>query len=937
MNERAKRLLAAVKKDDLAAFKKEFDKDTEKYSFGRFPLLSLCYLYGSFKIALTYERKLLALSRYTIVEEDRESYYLFRKKARRVLRLYVGTEKTVSPLVMLAVLGRHDSLKALYPSAYKDDAVRREIAYAEETLYDSPVEYGKNKIRIRRQKMGAREKATVLSACAMALVMIACSLVGYFFMPNDRGTEEEPVVLSNGKQLELAMKNEGFYSLSGDVETPMESISEFKGTLNGNGHKVTLTGNAGAVLGKTEGTIKDVEFVVDVGEKEVADSTAFFISENVGLLENVTLTIKGKIVVKSKETEEENKETLYVSAFCGKNSGTITGCNVKCDLTAENADGRNAYISALVSENSGTVTQCQASGSIASDTADLAGVVAENEAEGKVTNCESALTLSQSSERKGWSPNVAGVCLHNYGDLSDCSFTGSASVSCKVDEADETEEEQQQEIVYLGGVACINEGTVENCSFDGEIVGKSQGASVYLGGIVSLNTNSIVGCSSSGKIETKAKEARSFVGGIAGINFYGNDDKSYRFGKVENAVSSVEIKSSSEDTNDVNVGGLVGFNNSGIVTGGETLARIESDAARFYLGGAVGCSTMQNTLYFYSSYLGVFGVKSTASVVALGDAEQENYMGGIAGATTVGLSGCEYNGVLKGKNNVLVGGIAGLGRYSIESCSATSEIEVNDKAYVGGIVGAGDGSVSNCVSSLTATVKDECFVGGTVAVSSYQSGASVTGCDATVSVNAGNKVTAGGIAGRSSVAIGTCKAEGRLSGGSESVVGGLVGSSTGGIVRSSYSSVKIISGDSSVLGGLVGNNDQGKAGYCFSACELTAGESSFVGGAIGSADGAWVKSTYEFKDTNRESARQYCIRMYGDDSKTEEILEQSLSNNAYYYKNSYVGTGVRAFGRIKDYDDAPEEAYDLQATAYSTEAEMKQSEIYKEVYKDEAK
>lgn len=930
MEEKAKKLLAAVKKDDLAAFKKLCDKETEKYSFGRFPLLSLCYLYGSGKIAFAYEKKLLTLSRYTTVEEDRESYYLFRQKARRVLRLYVGDEKTISPLVMLAVLGRHDSLKALYPSAYKDDAVRREISYAEETLYDSPVEYGKNKIRIRRQKMGGREKATVFAACAMAMVMIACALIGYFFMPNDQGTEDAPVVISNGKQLELALKNEGFYSLAGDVETPAESIGEFKGTLNGNGHKVKLTGNAGAVLGKTEGTIKNVEFVVDVGEKEVADSTAFFISENVGLLENVTFSIKGKIVVKSKETEEENKETLYVSAFCGKNSGTISGCKINCDLTAENTDGRNAYLSALVSENSGTVTQCETSGSITSDTTDLAGIASENEKEGTITNSESALTLSQSSGREGWSPNVAGVCLHNYGAVSDCSFTGSASANCKVDAEDTSQ--KQQEIVYLGGIACINEGTMENCAFGGEISGKTQGASVYLGGIVSFNTNDVVGCVSSGKIETKAKEARSFIGGIAGINFYGDDDKSYRFGKVENAVSSVEIKSSSEDANDVNVGGLVGVNYCGIVTGGETSARIECNAGRFYLGGAVG---LQDTLYF-SSHLGVFGVKSTASIVALGETEQENYIGGVAGVTTVGLSGCEFDGVLKGKDNVCVGGIAGMGRYSIEGCSATSTIEVNNKSYVGGIMGAGNGRVLNCESSLTATVKEECLVGGTVAVSSYQSGASITDCTAILMVEAGKKVTAGGIAGKSSVSIGGCRAEGTLSAGDESIAGGLVGSNTGGVVKASYTSVRISTGNASVLGGITGSNEQGKAGYCFSACELTAGEGSFVGGTIGSADGAPVKYTYTFKDTNRESATQYCIRIYGDESKVEEVLEQSLSNNAYYYKNSYVGTDFRAFGEIKDYDDAPEEVFDLQATAYSTEEEMKRSDAYKEVYEDEA-
>ena len=681
-----------------------------------------------------------------------------------------------------------------------------------------------------------------------------------------------------------------------------------------------------------------MEFVIDAGEVETSESLALFIAENNGTLENVTLTVKGNISVKEKEIPEgEEKETVYLSAFVGQNSGTVSGCKITCDLAANNPSGTNAYLSLLASENSGTVTQCETNGTVSSATTDLAGLVAENKEGGVISGCKSGTSLSQESSKTGWSPNVAGVCLHNYGAVSDCSFTGSATATCTLESESTSDEEKS--VVYLGGIACLNEGTIESCSFDGNITGKTQGALFYTGGIASLNTGTIAECVSSGEIKTEAKEARSFVGGIVGINYYGIENKTYRFGSVENAVVSVRMTCTSKDANDINVGGMVGFNNGGKVTGGETSAQIECSAFRFYVGGAVGCNTSPTSLYYYSPYLGVFGVKSTAEITSLGEAKQDNYVGGIAGATTVSLSGCEFDGVLKGKNNLMVGGIAGLGRYSIEGCTSTATIEAGNYGYVGGIVGTGDGRVTNCASTLTATVQNECFLGGIAGSISYQSGLStmIGGCSAVVTATAGDKSAAGGIAGKSYyVTVNGCEAEGTLSGGAESAVGGLVGYSAAGVIEFSKASVTATTGGSSLLGGIVGENEQGKVKYCFSSCELTAGDDSAVGGIIGRADGSTVKYTYTFKEKNRENARQYCIQKDGDDSNVEIVLEESFSANSYYFKNNYVGIGKKCFGKIKDYDDAPEEVYDLQATAYSTVEEMEQSDVYKEVFENEA-
>ena len=951
MEEKAKRLLAAVKKDDLAAFKKEFNKDTEKYSFGRFPLLSLCYLYGSYKIALTYERKLLALSRYTIVEEDRESYYLFRKRAHRVLRLYVGGQKIVSPLSMLAILGRHDSLKALYPVAYKDEAIREEIAYAAQTLYGSSVSFGRNSIRIRRQNATRLQKITTYAACALSVVMIACALLGYFLMPNDKGTADSPVAVDNGKQLVLALKNDGYYTLTDDVEMTIDPGTEFKGSLNGNGHKISLSASsAGAAFAKTVGTIKDVEFVVDAGNVEVGESTALFIAENTGTLENVKVTVKGSLAVKAKESsgEGQEKETVYISAFVGKNSGAVSGCEVTCDLTANNPSGTNAYLSGLVSENTGTVSQCKTNGKISADTTDVAGLVAENKEGGVISDCMSDTTLSQESTKTGWSPNVAGLCLHNYGTISESKFSGAISVKCTVEKEGTEGAEETVETVYAGGTCCINEGEIDSCVFDGKIDCEASGALLQGGGITCYNVGKVNECASSGEIKCAGtKDARLYVGGIVGVNYVTVQESVYVFGTLTNCSSSVKEELISSDDNSIYAGGLVGFNNSGKVIGGDSSAQITSKAPSAILGGAVGYNTsnVNEIVYFYSSSVGVFGVVSTATVTATTEESvevtKETYVGGITGYSSVALSECGYTGTLTGGDKCLLGGIAGYNYYQLVDCQATCTINAGSNGYVGGISGAGQALIQNCFATLTATVKDECNVGGVVGRETSK----VYLCAATLNVTAGQKTMGGGVVGRaasSSFSVVQSEATGTLVGGEESVLGGIVGSLNGNNseVRVCYSSVSLTAGASALVGGVVGSNDKGRVRYSFSASGMNAGEGSFIGGIIGSVDGASVNYTYNYKDSNREKFTQSYIQTYGEDddqreTKVESALEQYLSAYGYYYKNAYVGESLNGFGKITDYDDAPADAYNTQATRYATEDAMKQGDEYKGVYGNE--
>ena len=90
-------IFIAIKKDDIKAFDKHMaEPHAKEIAFGRFPLLSLCYLYDSSKIIKKYENELIKINNYIRFAENDEMYSKFKAIAHRVLRLYVGDNKVVS-------------------------------------------------------------------------------------------------------------------------------------------------------------------------------------------------------------------------------------------------------------------------------------------------------------------------------------------------------------------------------------------------------------------------------------------------------------------------------------------------------------------------------------------------------------------------------------------------------------------------------------------------------------------------------------------------------------------------------------------------------------------------------------------------------------------------------------------------------------------------
>ena len=117
ITQKHEQIFNAIKSDDLVIFAGVI-KGNENISFGRFPILSLCFLYGSNKIIDKYFDVLCKIEKYHVIDEFFEIYNTFKIVAGRALRLYVDGS-IVSPLEMLAILHKDNKVKKSFKLIFK--------------------------------------------------------------------------------------------------------------------------------------------------------------------------------------------------------------------------------------------------------------------------------------------------------------------------------------------------------------------------------------------------------------------------------------------------------------------------------------------------------------------------------------------------------------------------------------------------------------------------------------------------------------------------------------------------------------------------------------------------------------------------------------------------------------------------------------------------
>ncbi|MCR4726290.1 MAG: hypothetical protein K5753_03625 [Clostridia bacterium] len=540
--EKAKRILECVKKDDASSFGALADAEVFSVTFDRFPLLSLCYLFGARKIVKAYLDPMMKASGEIPCGRDEEADERFIKAAGKAARYF--TSEKVGPLEMLAILGERKKLKklyAVYPRAEKHLNAISRIYYTR--LGENIVVKGEELI-LPAEPMTFSEKRRSEIAATVLLslgVLIACV------------TAFATVFFGTGKGISYKVRTEGelvaALSAGGSVRlertiTVSKTLAESRAKIDGNGNTIRLK----APLFETfSGEMENLNFLL---EKEYQGGGV--IGKN-----------EGKIAVVAVATDELTlgKEKEFQSLLADENAGVIDSCNVMYYLTIGGEEGGNCYFGAVCGKNTGTLNGCRSEGIVNALNADVAGIVGYNDRGGTVSDVYANAILTETSSLKEWNPNVAGIAVENAGAIYQAENAGKISSALN---APELTENDRISVAYAAGVVCVNVGSVEKCRNKGAISSAAANGFAYAGGIVAVNSidslyasaSSVEECVSEGTVTAESESHNAYAGGIAAWNAQGC--------RISRTRQTEAVKAESKAENGFSfVGGIVGYNAGG--------------------------------------------------------------------------------------------------------------------------------------------------------------------------------------------------------------------------------------------------------------------------------------------------------------------------------------------------------------------------------------
>jgi uncharacterized repeat protein (TIGR02543 family) len=440
--------------------------------------------------------------------------------------------------------------------------------------------------------------------------------------------------------------------------------------------------------------------------------------------------------------------------------------------------------------------------------------------------------------------HVGGVVGMSYGDIGDCSFSGSVTGRS-----------------YVGGVAgAVGPGcTVSNCSSDAFVSGSGSA----VGGVVGW-ANGVPFQEDRSNVKEVYADAEC-SGTVSGCSFSGtllDRSSNYLLTKYNSDTEKLEIY---YETNAY--GGVVGWANgyrlTGCVNSGTvTCVGPDSIGGGDFIGGVVGDAGNGSVLTDCVNNGSVQGRMLTGGVAGwlhISRAENCSNNGAIYGVQLTGgvVGGADNGSAVEGCVNsaegsvtcgdsaaILTGGVVGLSNCFVSGC--TNAGTVAGRKYVGGVVGFSTKNVSECTnlagSSVVCYDADGGQIGGVAGTVASES--SIIECANYGTVDAASSFV-GGVAGYVTGSAIKCVNHGEVSG--AAMLGGVAGHVAYNVTDCvNYGAVSgAVSGVSNV-GGVVGESgfsyrndmiDVNKSSLtgCENHGEVTVTGRGYVGGVVGCA------------------------------------------------------------------------------------------------------
>jgi len=467
-----------------------------------------------------------------------------------------------------------------------------------------------------------------------------------------------------------------YYILTDDIDlsagqwTPIAQIygsydTSFVGSFDGQGHKIT--------------------FKLDATDTSMRTAGLFGYLGVGGAVKN--LTVCGNINI------ENNTDSIRAGGVAGYNEGTISNC-----ISSANVMGTETYniddhptrtvnvpyisVGGIVGNNCGSVMNCTSTGNVtgvmtvnpkhvdvssSGSNGYVGGITGNNDANAVIADCHSTGNVTGNSEADyGYSWCYVGGIIGRTpcttgGQISGCDSSG--QIACTATAKD------GEACAYAGGFAGIlfELGlTIKNSSSTCTVSGSASSAgeddaNAYIGGFVGALANGVSiskcysSCYTSGSaIASGTGKSSAYIGGIAGVNQYYNGESS---GSIDSSFSTGTVQSGTVKNS--YVGGLIGLNNNGGITGG----------------------SVTNS---YSTCI----VKSE-----LTETDSTSVAGGLIGWNeSPSVTDCYARGNVTGSstNKACIGGLLGCNYGATSNCYATGKVSGNGKCNSGGFAGYND-------------------------------------------------------------------------------------------------------------------------------------------------------------------------------------------------------------------------------------------------------
>lgn len=279
-----------------------------------------------------------------------------------------------------------------------------------------------------------------------------------------------------GKQINLAE----------DINVNSTYTSEFKATLNGNGHTITLT-------------TPNISLLSSVNGGQVRNVT----------IESTEPVRHPKLIV--------NGSTRYFGALAGRaySGAVFENCVNKVDIKCDTSEFSTTHIGGLIGNANGcTMTNCRNEGNIISNTVYVGGVAGQSGAMNGCTN-NGTITITSSSD-KVLTTHCGGVAGYaNSSAVLNCHNSGAININKKSSATPS----------YYGGVCGLANVNVSNCSNIGDISynAVSDTKSKFIGGVVGCNNSTtseltMLNCYNEGDVLCNVSTSNMYVGGLLGYD-----------------------------------------------------------------------------------------------------------------------------------------------------------------------------------------------------------------------------------------------------------------------------------------------------------------------------------------------------------------------------------------------------------------------------------